>query len=382
MSENKYIVSVPDSDQTRELSREAILEELARGTITPAYWVWSPEHEDWKQISEIPVLNVPARRTPAALPPIQPITALSTPKTQPAKKKVLRRSHRVKEEEEGFSYIKALFGILYLAVAALIGLNYFLIDKPFDAALAGTPFVLVPAHAHLGSFVQPGALIIHTLPNHELNEDNLADYLCTLAKSTPPPPLDKKPFEIVALTSSWFGQYAMTGDDWQRLAAMDEAEANQRKNFITDHLANIAGQPLIRHADRLSSYDLKKARAKVLAGLDGDFSRHLTSPQFPRQPGRVAHFSAGIIPFRKRRLPGRVPPWRRPWRRALFRGGLGRAHRRPGCGCSCAAPSSGRAMMPSSTACMIGHCGVVSCQRSLGFRLRQFDDFGRGRGRN
>jgi hypothetical protein len=270
-SNRTYIVSVPGSDQTRELSREAILEELARGTITPDYWVWSPEHEDWKQISEIPVLNVPARRAPAALPPIQPITAISTTKAQPAKKKVSSRSHRVKEEDEGFPYIKALFGLLYLAVAALVGLNYFLIDKPFDAALAGTPFVLVPAHAHLGSFVQPGALIIHTLPNHELNVDNLADYLCTLAQSTPAQPLNKKPFEIVALTSSWFGQYAMTGNDWRRLAAMDESKADQRKNFIIDHLDNIAGQPLIRHADRLGSFDLKKARTKVWQDLTAAF---------------------------------------------------------------------------------------------------------------
>jgi hypothetical protein len=272
---NTYVVSVPGTDQTRELSRDSLLEELARGAVTPDYWVWSPEHEDWKQISEIPALKAPPPRTPVALfvqpqTPIQPIATTSV-KRQYVDTKV-GRSHRVEDDDgDGFPYVKVLFGFIYAALAAVIALNYLLVDKPFDEALARTPFVLVSAHAHLGSFVQPNALVIHALPNQELNEGNFADFLYTLAKSTPAPPLADKPFEMVALTSSWFSQYALRGADWQSLAKMADANSEDRKNFITDHLGNIAGQPLIRHPDRLSPSDLKAARTQVWSDLTAKF---------------------------------------------------------------------------------------------------------------
>jgi hypothetical protein len=52
---------------------------------------------------------------------------------------------------------------------------------------------------------------------------------------------------------------------------MADATAEQRKNFITDHLGNIAGEPLIRHADQLAPADLDAARAQVWQGLTQDF---------------------------------------------------------------------------------------------------------------
>jgi hypothetical protein len=322
-----YIVSIPGSDQPRELSREALLAEMAKGVITPQFWVWSPEAQDWKQISEIPSLRVAApvlptllpRATPAAMaqapvpilltpvaaatPKVTPITLAPLPSAIPAasvaprtpvssslpkvtpiapivpparttrkgKIKTYRRSHRVEDDHEGFSYTKFVFGLLYLIVAVIIGLNYLLVDKPFDAALAQTKFILVPAHAHLGSFVQPNALIIHILPNQEVTDHNLPELLYTLAKDTPNQPFQDRPYEMVALTSAWFSQFAMRGPDWQQLGQMADATAEQRKNFITDHLGNIAGEPLIRHADQLAPADLDAARAQVWQGLTQDF---------------------------------------------------------------------------------------------------------------
>jgi hypothetical protein len=322
-----YIVSIPGSDQPRELSRDALLAEMAKGTITPQFWVWVAEAQDWKQISEIPELRpvapvlpklipkaapapaaieqapVPvmfapvaaatSKATPIALAPLPtPTPAASVPRTPAAsmpkvtpiapivpparttrkgKIKTYRRNHRVEEDDHGFSYTKFVFGLLYLGVAAIIGLNYLLVDKPFDAALAQSKYVLVPAHAHLGSFVQPNALIIHILPNQELTDHNFPDVLYTLAKGTPNQPFQDKPYEMVALTSRWFSQFAMRGPDWQQLGQMDSATSEQRKTFITDHLGNIAGEPLIRHADQLAPADLDAARAQVWQGLTQDF---------------------------------------------------------------------------------------------------------------
>jgi hypothetical protein len=325
-----YIVAIPGSDTPRELSREALLAEMAKGVITPQFWVWSPEAQDWTQISEVAALRVPLPPTPlptlqpkgtsaarvaeasssplvlapvAATPKANPISLAPLPTSTPkassapraplpsslpkvtpiapitpvassarkAKKSVYRRSHRVEEHPEGFSYTKFLFGLLYVIVAVVVGLNYLLVDKPFGAALADTPYILVPAHAHLGSFVQPNALIIHILPNHEVTDGNFPDVLYTLAKGTPNQPFQERPYEMVALTSQWFGQFAMRGPDWQQLGQMNNASSAERKNFITDHLGNIAGEPLIRHADQLAPDDLKAARAQVWQGLMQDF---------------------------------------------------------------------------------------------------------------
>jgi hypothetical protein len=268
-----YIVAIPGTDKTRELSREALLTEMAKGVITPQFWVWMPDQQDWKQISEMPELRVPLKSAavPAALPKATPIAPIVPVKIKANRKTVYRRSPKVEEDHGGFSLTKFIFGLLYVAVAAIIGLNYLLVDKPFDAALADSPYILVPAHAHLGSFVQPNALIIHILPNKEVTDRNFPDVLYTLAKGTPNQPFQEKPYEMVALTSAWFSQFAMRGSDWQQLGQMSSASSAERKNFITDHLGNIAGEPLIRHADQLSPSDLDAARTQVWQGLTQNF---------------------------------------------------------------------------------------------------------------
>lgn len=267
MDRTIYTISIPGTNETRELSQESLLEELARGTIRRDFWVWSPEHEDWKQISEIPELAPAGKSAPLFVPAPIPIV----PAAREKRKTGLRRSQRVAMDDDGFPFVKILFGVVYVAVLAIIGLNYFMIDKPFGEKLSQGPFILVPAHVHLGSFVQPNALVVHILPSHELNEDNFADFLCTLAGSTPEQPFQDKPFEMVALSPDWFSQFALHGADWQNLGKMKDATPEDRKNFVTDHLDNIAGQPLIRHLNRLSPGDLKIARTRVWQDLTAKF---------------------------------------------------------------------------------------------------------------
>ena len=376
-----FLLSVPGTEQTRELTRDGLLRELVTGQITPDHWVWSPADSDWKQISQLPELLAPPPQpapvtkptttpapipkqtlsTPApiskitvnpaplpaaqpapvskitvnpapiartfvptsktaAAPPVAPMAAAAaapalfnaktpapSPKPLPSvtsppsgprdtpglvpgkmepiakttvhknapappKKRVVRPRRDPKVHEEGLSYTKISFGVLYVAVAAIIGANYFLVDKKMDETLAHTPFVLVPAHAHLGSFVQPNALVIHVLPNAELTNDNLADYLQTLAKSTPGRPfMEDKPFGMVALTSAWFSEYAFTGADWQALGKMKDASSDDRRDFITDHLCTIAGQPLIHHTATQGLVDLKAQRTHVWQDLTTHF---------------------------------------------------------------------------------------------------------------
>lgn len=277
-TQTTYILAVPGTDQTRELSRENLLAELARGEVTPDFWIWSAEHHDWKQISELPALfsPVPPAPSPIRVPAyVQPLPQPQQPTPVAAKKKkvVRRRSSRV-EMDHGFPYVKFIFGVLYLAVILVAGLNYLVVDKPLDETLAHSSFVLVPVHAHMGSFVQPNALVIHVLPNKELTTDNLQDFLQSVANSTPNQPFQEKPYEMVTFTSGWFSQFAMTGSNWKSLAAMTGAKSEDRRNFIADHLCNIAGQPLIRHANTLGLIDLKAARDQTWQQLTSELISH------------------------------------------------------------------------------------------------------------
>ncbi len=40
------IISIPGTQETREISREAAIEAIRRGEIGPDHWVWSPSHND------------------------------------------------------------------------------------------------------------------------------------------------------------------------------------------------------------------------------------------------------------------------------------------------------------------------------------------------
>lgn len=292
-------MSVPETGATREVTGEELRAELARGEITSDYWVWSPEHGDWKQIRELPTLWAAPAAIPvptftplrtAAIPNVQQpeaaVPAVDTTRPLPVKgmakveqvitpvaaataaaPKVKRKKHRSViqrsvhvEDDDHFPWVKFLFEALYIGIAVVVGLNYIVVDKPLNETLAATPFVLVPVHAHMGSFVQPNAMVVHVLPSADLTKDNLPDFLQTLAASTPNQPFAEKPFEIIELTSGWEAQFSMSGPNWTRLGTMAGASSSDRRDFIVDHLCSISGDPLIHHAEKLGPIDLKAAR--------------------------------------------------------------------------------------------------------------------------
>jgi hypothetical protein len=258
-----YTFSIPGTDQTEELPRGEVLARMARGQITPQHWVWSPEDNDWKQVGEIPSLQAalpvksidpeapilpgaPASKT--ALGPLGPIAIPPIVAPPPETRK--KKSGRVRGRSAGkkpfplAGMLSILGGALFTAAFAVAAFNYQFIDLPLNGSFAQSPFVLVSAHAHLDDFVQSRTLVIHVVPTSELTADNFADFLFTLAKSTPTPPFKLPSFTTVELTPSWLGQYAMTGADWRKLAQMDKASSDERRDFVLAHLTNAAGQPL------------------------------------------------------------------------------------------------------------------------------------------
>ena len=269
-SSQTYTLAIPGSDQLRELSQETLLEEMAQGKISEDFWIWSPRDNDWKQISEFPNLR-PAHRRPTAR-PIQAIRAVAPEESSRpvARKKVVRRKFD-DDRPDGFPYIKFLVGLLTVALAVVVALNYLWIDKPLNASIARTPYLLVPVHAHLGSFVQPTAIVLHILPTQELNKDNFADFLQKLAHGTPAPPFQARFYEVVTLTPAWFSEFAMPGDDWSKLAHMDGAKPEAIRNFVTLHLCNLAGQPLVGRLSNLDPAQLTAAKDKVWNELTGKF---------------------------------------------------------------------------------------------------------------
>jgi hypothetical protein len=322
-----YIVSIPGTEQTEELSRGAVLERMARGEITPEHWVWSASAGDWKQVSDIPslqsalppkpIFSTPPTGVPpggtgapvakksllgklglqkkAAAPPVAPVITAPAP----VKKKVVRKSDP-RDEEARFPMISFVVGILLTVAFAVVAVNYEYIDKPVEGSLAGTPFFLVPVYAHLNNFVLPDTLVINALPNPELNRENFAEFLFDLAKSTPPPPFGLKPYTRVDLTPSWAPQYAFRGEDWRQLGTMKAASTDDRKTFILDHLITPRGFALLEKNDSDPTAS-ESARSRLWVQVEGDFeggemstdSTSSSSPGNPAAPGDHPALAAG-----------------------------------------------------------------------------------------
>jgi len=315
-----YFLALSDPEEILELSRDEIMAKLSRGEITNEFWVYIEGAPDWRQIADIPELQpeaieaeeqnkaqsipevtepvaplaaspAPATSVPTA--PVVPMAPVSTATTFPAlnlpgvaapapaqkevktkkekPKKEKAKNHTVKERG-GFPVFSFFFLLLFLALVAVIGLNYYLVDKPFDESFAKTPFSAVVAHAHLAAFAEPDDLVIHVLPNAEIRAANFDRLLVDLSASTPPRPTDQKPFTTVALTPLWLGQYAFTGDDWRHLAGMTNASADDRKTFIVDHVADMGGSPLIGDMKRITPQRLKTQEEDIWQQMVSSFA--------------------------------------------------------------------------------------------------------------
>ncbi len=130
---NTVIIALPSGKETQELPLHAAREAIARGEIGPNHWAWSPSHNDWKPVSELPELNF----RPAPL--VAPMTIIDTAddseaqqaatlQRQQAVAKAKSRASTVVREEQGFTFLKLLVAVLALAILGVLGDNYALVD--------------------------------------------------------------------------------------------------------------------------------------------------------------------------------------------------------------------------------------------------------------
>lgn len=260
-SSSTIILAIPGTQETQEMPREAVLEAIQKGEIGPDHWIWSPSHNEWKHPAEVPELHHALPVEPAFVLQAVPVpTVTYAPRiahqaqeeTDDIRARAVapRQSSstfsETVEENGGFPFFKVIFAIPFLAVLGVIAANYFMVNQPFDSNLARTSFAGVQAYAHLGAFAQPDALVIHVVPTKEVTSANFADFLIALAKSTPSQPFDQKEFKMIGLTSSWQSQYVFHGADWQTLAQMGNASAQEKEKFELQHLERLDGSPLLR----------------------------------------------------------------------------------------------------------------------------------------
>jgi hypothetical protein len=264
-------LAVPGTQNTRELELEAVRSAVAKGEITLDNWAWSPSRNEWVPLSQLPEF------TPAPNAPAEPIIIPAPVKAQPVKVQsataqpaavrvttpaqvpaarstavsAAQKQHAATyyskpiQEHHEFPIFKVLFVVLGVIIAALIGVNYCLVDQPFRQNMAKTPFYGIQTHAHLGAFVQPGVLLIHVIPSEQITSDNFADFLTALTQAAPRAAVAGQPFATIGLTSSWLGQYVITADDWNGFADMSGFTPEEKKEYVLGHLERMNGDSLI-----------------------------------------------------------------------------------------------------------------------------------------
>jgi hypothetical protein len=256
-------LAVPGTQNTRELGLDEVRSAVARGEITLDNWAWSPTRNEWVPLSQLPEF-APAPTAPVA-PPIVPepvkaqpartavraVMPAQTPAARSAATPAAPNRHAATyyskpiQEHHEFPVFKVLFVVLGVVIAALVGVNYCLVDQPFRQNLAKTPFADVQAHAHLGAFIQPGVMLIHIIPTPQINPDNFADFLAALTQSAPRGAIAGRSFSTIGLTSAWLSQYAISADNWNGFADMSGFTPEEKKQYVLGHLENINGDPLV-----------------------------------------------------------------------------------------------------------------------------------------
>ncbi len=251
-------------DETKTLPKHAVRAAIADGKISRSQLIWSPTHNAWKQVRELPHLwpsqqlaPPPAPRTAAGAVPLRAtrtiprIAATSQPRvaSSPSPEKVrvavtaqaTPQNYRVTEKSH-FHPMKWFCLVLGFLILAIMAVNFLLVEQPLLFAMNRTPYSKVWVYAHFGGFVQRDALVIHILGSSSLDQSNLTDFLVTLAHNTPQ---QAGVFERVALTSGFMGQYTLSGSAWKEFGDMQQASEGQRKDFLLRELGNASGDPLI-----------------------------------------------------------------------------------------------------------------------------------------
>jgi hypothetical protein len=300
MADQTLILAVPGTQETRELNFETVRAAVARGEIALDNWAWSPAQNAWLPLAQLPeYAAVAAPATPSPAPVIAParvipvvnvktpvvpqvvvepeasvpvpVVAKAVRVATPAQVSVAHNMNAGRgqmaatfyskpiQEDNEFPIFKILFVVLGVIIAALVTVNYFMVDQPFRTALAKTPFSTVQVHAHLGAFVQPTALLIHIIPNGQITEDNFADFLTAVAQSAPRSAVAGETFSTMGLTSAWLGQYVITSEDWSGFADMTGYTPEEKKQFVLTHLENSDGTSVFIPAKN-DTADARKAR--------------------------------------------------------------------------------------------------------------------------
>lgn len=274
MPDTSLIVHVKGTEETRTLPKQIVRAAIAQGQISRSQLIWSPIHNAWKQVRELPHLwpsqklaPAPLPRATGTLPKVKPTGTLvkpsgtlpkiaaeqpqpgaaATPRVAVKATPVARakastsRSTVVEEEKGGFNPLKGVvIGLALLIVIVLAG-NYFFVSQPLASKLGATPYGSVSAFAHLGAFVQPGALVIHVSPSSAVPKDKVVDFLVTLAHSTPQP---DSFYERISLTTGWTSHYTLSGFAWKKLGDMRQESDEEKQNFLLSQLMDANGQPL------------------------------------------------------------------------------------------------------------------------------------------
>jgi hypothetical protein len=263
-------VHVTGTDQTTSLSREAVRSGIAEGRIRHSQLIWSPADNAWKPARELPGL-LPSQPSPDAPRPVAPSVAAPKPRVTVTAPKVAvkavapraavattprvavsaaaragARTGRsvVVETDDDSHLLRWLCIIPGLLILALVALNYFLVDQPLVGAMRQTAFPGVTIYAHLGAFVQPGALVIHVPANSAITHASLPDFLVALAHSTPATPLGGT-FDRVGLTTGMTSEYTFSGTAWKQLGDMDGESAERRKGYILEEADNSGGVSIV-----------------------------------------------------------------------------------------------------------------------------------------
>jgi len=295
-------LAVPGTQETRQLDLESVREAVARGEIPLDNWAWSPERNEWVPLAQLPEFSTLPPTVPLSEAPAEPVkivrvepkpapTPVVPQASQPVRVAVPAQVSPVRavatpaghmphaatyyskpvEHPNEFPIFKILFVVLGVVIAALVGVNYFMVEQPFRANMAKTPFASVQAHAHLAAFVQPTVLLIHVLPSKQITSDNFPDLLTALTQSAPRQVIAGRPFATISLTPAWLGVYAIDAADWEGFADMGGFTPDEKRQFVLSHLERIDGAPLVETHKTDTAAQRKAREDQVWTELVGQF---------------------------------------------------------------------------------------------------------------
>jgi hypothetical protein len=283
-------------DETTTLPKQTVRTAIAEGKLSRSQLIWSPEHNAWKQVRELPHLWPSQKLAPAPTPRVatdklprlatgalprmatgtgpriaaasQPVVAHSPENSQAA---VQGRSSNYKvSEEPHFNPLKWLCLGLMVLILGAVGFNFIIIEQPLLSGMSQTSYSDVMVYAHLGGFVQKNAMVIHILGSGSLNKSNLTDFLVTLARNTPQ---QTGIFERISLTSGLMGQYTISGSAWKEFGDMKESGETQQKEFLLNQLEDASGQPLLLLNSTMTAEAQRAEHEKIWAGFAASFTR-------------------------------------------------------------------------------------------------------------